>query len=181
MLFPPSLHRCCCEPTVQIESYESLKLVRNLRGIVVLAIRVIDCLDALSGCIISLWLRLGLGSDPGAKWLKSKRNQAWGEWAEPVIYDKIQHFHYTWMSRGESRENILYKYVQKVEGLRGKWFRMMKWGWFTWQSGTSLNTNRSHAQASTSRQHRHRWTHTPCRTFQIIKLKATPQQHPCCE
>lgn len=62
-----SLLCCCSEPAVQIESYKSLKLVRNLRGIIVLAIRVIDCLDALSGCIISLWLRLGLGSDPGAK------------------------------------------------------------------------------------------------------------------
>ena len=58
--------RCCCrEPTVQIESYKSLKLVRNLRGIIVLAIRVIDCLDALSGCIISLWPR------PGA-WIGSR-------------------------------------------------------------------------------------------------------------
>lgn len=99
--FFPSLHCCYCEPTVQIESYKSLKLVRNLRGIIVLPIRVIDCLDALSGCIISLWLQPGLGSDPRAKWLKSKRNQAWGEWAEPVIYDKIQRFHYTWKSVGE--------------------------------------------------------------------------------
>lgn len=61
-----------------------------------LAIRVIDCLDTLSGGIISLWLHAQLGSDPGAKWLKSKGNQAQGEWAKVLIYDKIQHFHYTW-------------------------------------------------------------------------------------
>lgn len=32
-----------------------------------LAIRVIVCLDTLSGGIISLWLQPQLGSDPGAK------------------------------------------------------------------------------------------------------------------
>lgn len=117
----------CCEPPVQIESCKCLKLVRNLRGIIVQAIRVIDCLDTLSGCIISHWLRPGLGRRPGAKWLKSKRNQACGEWVKPVMYDKIQQFHCTWKSSGASRKKILYKYVQKVEGLKGIWFRMMEW------------------------------------------------------
>lgn len=55
-------------PAIQIESCKSLKLVRNLRGIIVQAIRVIDCLDALSACIISpRRLRPGLGPGPGVK------------------------------------------------------------------------------------------------------------------
>lgn len=55
-------------PPTAVVSYitngNSLKLVRNLTGIIVLPIRVIDCLDTLSGCIISLWLQ------PGA-WIRS--------------------------------------------------------------------------------------------------------------
>lgn len=99
--FFPSLCGSCCEPPVQIESWRSLKLVRNLSGIIVKAIRVIDCLDALSGCIISDCLRPGLGSDPGAKWLKSNRNLASGERIKPLMYDKIIHFNCTSKSSGK--------------------------------------------------------------------------------
>ena len=59
-------------------------MFRNLRGIIVLAIRVIDCLDALSGCIISLWLRPRLGSDPGSEVIEKQEGSGVGE-SEPNL------------------------------------------------------------------------------------------------
>ena len=49
-----------------------------------LAIRVIDCLDALSGCIISLWLRPRLGSDPGSEVIEKQEGSGVGE-SEPNL------------------------------------------------------------------------------------------------
>lgn len=189
-----------------MESYKSLKLVRNLTGIIVPAIRVIDCLDALSGCIISLWLQPGLGQDPRAKWLKSKRNQAQSEWAEPVIYDKIQQFHYTRKSGGGSREESLYKLCTesgRTERKSIKWNRMMEWAicWMTVYDGLcgrvvplSIHTHPTHwlqhCQANIKGAHlptdvdgHIQRTHVSLSVelFKSLKLEATPWQHPCCE
>lgn len=127
---PPLLRHSGCEPLVQIESCKSLKLVRNLRGIVVRAIRVIDCLDALSACIISHRLWPGLGPDPGAKMIESGRNEAWGERIKPVMSDKILHFPSIWKSsdarKGGKKKGFFKGTCRRRRGIRGIWFGMIE-------------------------------------------------------
>lgn len=80
-------------PAIRIESCKSLKLVGNLTDIIVQAIRVIDCLDALSACIISpRWLRPGLGRGPGVKWLRAGGVRREESESNQQMSDKILQF-----------------------------------------------------------------------------------------
>ena len=101
-----SLRCCCCEPTCRINGeLQEPKIVQKSQRH--------HCAghqsNRLSGCIIWLhYLPLAaaaawIGSRKRSDW-KARGIRRWWEWAEPVMYDKIQQFHCTWKSRGESRK-----------------------------------------------------------------------------